>query len=161
MDGRNYYAPGQWNLLCSCCGEEKHIKDFYVHSNGKPRKQCKVCVHTNRKVVPKEKRKLYAKKYRDANYEKCLEFTRQWRKANLKYDAYRAKVYRTRKQNQLPSWANLDKIKEIYLTCPIGYHVDHIIPLKGTHACGLHVETNLQHLPAAENLKKRNLYGWE
>lgn len=92
---------------------------------------------------------------------KILERGRQWRKANLAYDAFRARTYRARKQQQLPIWADLDKIKQIYLDCPKGHHVDHIIPLKGTYACGLHVETNLQHLPAKENLKKRNLYGWE
>ena len=61
---------------------------------------------------------------------------------------------------QCPSWEDLDKIKAIYLACPIGYHVDHIIPLKGLKASGLHVENNLQYLLPKENLSKRNLYGW-
>jgi hypothetical protein len=55
-----------------------------------------------------------------------------------------------------PKWANLLKIKEIYLQCPPGYHVDHIIPLKSDIVCGLHVENNLQYLPAADNLQKSN-----
>ena len=59
-----------------------------------------------------------------------------------------------RKQNQVPPWADIEKIKQIYLSCPKGWHVDHIVPLKGKNVSGLHVETNLQHLPAVENMQK-------
>ena len=57
-----------------------------------------------------------------------------------------------------PSWANLEKIKEIYKNCPEGYHVDHIYPLKSEYVCGLHVENNLQYLTAAENCGKGNKF---
>lgn len=58
--------------------------------------------------------------------------------------------------NATPPWADMDKIKEIYLNCPDGYHVDHIYPLNGKNSCGLHVEYNLQYLTVEENLKKSN-----
>ena len=151
---------------CSCCGEEKEFSFFYKNKGGKYSLratciQCELYKRNNVYKLDKSKQKKARDKYIQKNYELCLERSREWRRKNLQYDAYRAKLYRTRKQRQCPSWANLEKIKEFYLTCPTGYHVDHVIPLKGTHACGLHVETNLQHLPAKENLKKRNLYGWE
>ena len=58
-----------------------------------------------------------------------------------------------KKRQQMPPWADLDKIKEIYKNRPKGYHVDHIHPIsKG----GLHVHYNLQYLPAIENIKKSN-----
>lgn len=153
--------------ICKVCSTEKALSLFYKNPGGKygVRATCTVCEEEKRKTVykPKEQKTLlaYAQKYREANYAICLERTRNWRRNNLKYDAFRARTYRARKQQQLPTWASIEKIKQIYLACPEGYHVDHIIPLKGIKACGLHIESNLQYLPAKENLSKRNLYGWD
>jgi hypothetical protein len=57
-----------------------------------------------------------------------------------------------------PAWANLYEIEQFYNNCPEGFHVDHIIPLAGKLVCGLHVLTNLQYLPAKENLTKSNKF---
>jgi hypothetical protein len=62
-------------------------------------------------------------------------------------------------KQQCPKWADKAKIRGIYLNCPSGYHVDHIVPLKGKTVSGLHVEYNLQYLTASENLKKHNKFG--
>lgn len=64
--------------------------------------------------------------------------------------------YKCAKLKRTPLWANLDNIKEIYKNCPDGFHVDHIVPLQGKNVSGLHVENNLQYLPAIDNLKKSN-----
>jgi hypothetical protein len=150
---------------CSVCNQEKELTAFYRQVDGKfgVASRCKVCLlASNKKYVRPEKQKEYTQNWRNKgdNREKSLASSRNWRKNNLQYDAFRAATYRASKKKRTPSWANLDKIKQIYLECPSGYHVDHIIPLRGINASGLHIETNLQYLPAKENLSKRNLYGW-
>jgi len=57
-----------------------------------------------------------------------------------------------------PRWANLEKIKQIYLKRKKGYHVDHIVPLQAKNVSGLHVENNLQYLTAKQNISKGNKY---
>lgn len=62
-----------------------------------------------------------------------------------------------------PPWADVGAIDAIYAECArrtevmgISHHVDHIVPLRGANVCGLHVEYNLQTLPAVENISKGN-----
>jgi len=74
----------------------------------------------------------------------------------LPYYRFKRAARRAQIANATPKWADLEKIKEIYKNCPVGYHVDHIIPLTNDLVCGLHVPDNLQYLPASENLKKGN-----
>lgn len=66
------------------------------------------------------------------------------------------RAYKKRVRTNTPDWVNRIEITKIYAGCPIGYHVDHIIPLNGENVSGLHVPWNLQYLPAAENIKKSN-----
>lgn len=75
---------------------------------------------------------------------------------NLKkwYDANR----RARKLVATPRWADKAKIKEIYMNCPDGMHVDHVVPLAGKNVCGLHVHFNLQYLTGDENHRKGNSF---
>jgi hypothetical protein len=74
---------------------------------------------------------------------------------------------------QSPPYADDEKIKTIYrisqiMTAITGikHHVDHIIPMQGVKARGLHHEDNLQVLRAVDNIRKKNKFkpqfiGWE
>ncbi len=55
-----------------------------------------------------------------------------------------------------PKWCDRIALFRFYSACPEGYHVDHIIPLKGEIVCGLNILENLQYLPAQENRSKSN-----
>ena len=77
------------------------------------------------------------------------------RRAYIERAAYREKMLLKR----IPKWLTVEQrkmIKDFWLNCPKGYHVDHIVPLQGKNVSGLHVPWNLQYLPAYKNLSKSN-----
>lgn len=74
------------------------------------------------------------------------------------YRRHQQATYRADLVQRVPKWANIASIVEIYNNCPKGYHVDHIIPLRGKLVSGLHVENNLQYLLAVDNIAKNNKF---
>lgn len=114
---------------------------------------------------------LRNKKWRESehgtNYLRI--YCNNYRKVKAKEPEYQAKrtAHQVRREcnklNATPAWADLKAIEKFYIQAKnreqdfgIKYHVDHVVPLLGDTVCGLHVEYNLQLLPAVDNIKKGN-----
>jgi hypothetical protein len=131
----------------------------------------------------KEKHKTYVKTWYKKNKEEVIARSIAWRKSNIEAGRINNKRYKDRypekrraqrvkdkagKINRTPKWLTKKDIKameNIYaksarktLETGILHHVDHIIPLRGKLVSGLHVPSNLQVIPAKENLVKNNTY---
>ncbi len=105
-----------------------------------------------------EKVALRRKKYREAHSETIKERSKKYYASNRSDFIIRARNREIAKLQRTPAWANKEAISFFYKYCPEGYHVDHKIPLQGKAVSGLHVETNLQWLPALANLGKGNKF---
>lgn len=116
-----------------------------------------------------EKKAVYKLKYKEwiskpenanknyiANQKTQSERWKRWRLKNKDKQNAKSNMEKAAKLQRIPPWANLEAIKQFYLNRPEGYHVDHIIPLRGKTVSGLHILENLQYLPAKENLAKSN-----
>lgn len=131
------FGNKQWLCLCDCgvkkiiCG--MNLRKGLIRSCGCLRKE------TSKNTM------------KQMNTTHGLSYTKEY-KTNY------ATKYTLAKRKQMPPWADQNKIRDIYLRRPKGYHVDHIIPLQGKLVSGLHVENNLQYLPAKENIAKFNRY---
>ena len=84
--------------------------------------------------------------------------SREWRRNNPKHHNALTAAHKKTVKIRTPKWADMSRIVEFYKGCPDGYHVDHVIPLRGNIVSGLHVVENLQYLPARENISKSNRY---
>lgn len=104
-------------------------------------------------------RKNYIQDLRQKNLDKVREIDRNEYRRNKDRHIARVMARRAHKGLACPKWlteAQKLALQNFYKNRPAGYHVDHIIPLKGRDVWGLHVPWNLQYLPAQENLKKGN-----
>ena len=152
MFGKRTGGGDNWKLVllsnaelkcCNTCREILSHSKFTVDKSmfDGLDSSCSVCKRTINKSYYDNNKDRYHKVYIDEH-----------RAEYIARNAYR----RAAKTQATPSWADLDKIKQIYKTCPEGSHVDHEYPLISDWVCGLHVHQNLQHLTAEENMRKGN-----
>lgn len=118
-----------------------------------------------RYAANKEKMDARVKAYKAAHPEATKASNARWDKNNPSRRTAMVAQRRAMKHRAMPSWADEGAIAQAYalarlLTARTGekHHVDHIVPLKSTLVCGLHVEHNLQVIPASHNSQKKNYY---
>lgn len=111
-----------------------------------------------------EKRVTTAAKYRKENADSHNAYNRTWFAENsAKRASYQSKR-RAALIQRTPQWLTADDdwiICEAYALAKLRtdmfgfeWHVDHTIPLQGKKVSGLHVPTNLQVIPGAENCRE-------
>lgn len=107
---------------------------------------------------------VVAKAKRDANKGRWKKMDAEYHRAKSKEHysnnkaAYAAKDIVRRRTIKDRTFGSEPHINNVYRNCPIGYHVDHIVPLQGELVSGLHVWWNLQYLTASENISKHNKF---
>lgn len=126
---------------CKSCGEEKNLELFVLNYKCKFNRihRCKKCHFSKHK-------------------EKSYKIKNAWRKANKEKVYAENALRRAKKLKATPAWVDKEGLKKVYMDCPEGYEVDHIVPLNSNLVCGLHVPWNLQYLTREENLRKNNKF---
>ena len=109
-----------------------------------------------------ERAQAYSMRYRQENRARLAAAGAEWRQKNLgRWNATRM-AYKAAKAQRMPAWLT-DDDKEVIAALyeqarGLQMHVDHVVPLRGKHVSGLHVPWNLQLLPPADNIVKRNKF---
>ena len=157
--------------FCSSCKTTKEAVDFNkrVRSKDGLQTHCRNCMKKYQKKYNtnnKEVNRLRVKKWREENPERNKQTAREWQHKNKHKFAAKTQKRRAAKLNATPPWLNEDHkfmLEEIYelrdlrsQATGVVHHVDHIVPLRGTAVCGLHVPWNLQVIPATDNIRKGN-----
>jgi len=150
---------------CARCQNSRPLEQFAKTKNGH-RARCKRCINDLHRAwyaeLPKEKKQEYGAgqaQWREQNNDLMRKYRAAW-KVHNPHKMRRDGAKRRRPKAQ-PKWASLVAMDAIYARAAhltqltgVKHEVDHVIPLKNSAVCGLHVPENLQVLPSKDNKLK-------
>lgn len=166
-DGRGSECLGCKRRASNAANRRRGIAPRVPQSAGNTHKTCRTC---NRTLEMWQFHGTYHGRNADKKMPHCkLCWAKRSRETATRlrswYTAYRA-ARRSMKMMATPAWLTesqvsamrtvYDHARDCTLVTGERYEVDHIVPIKGKHVCGLHVPWNLQVLPMSENRKKSN-----
>lgn len=150
-DSRDTDIPSEKS--CGSCGETKPEAEFHRHARAHDglASICKAC----KRDYDAENRERFVERKRSAPTS-TTEYRRTWNRKNVELKRSYTANRRAQIKNATPPFADLDAIREVYMNCPNGFEVDHIVPITSDVVCGLHVHWNMQYLTRIDNIKKGN-----
>lgn len=151
--------------ICKGCKKELALGCFTKHPASADRLQpkCKKCrseYDKSRYHLVRDKQIERARVWNLAHPERVREIGRAMDRRRMGQQTAKKTSYDARIKRATPPWADLSAIAEAYEVSDVlsrggvRFHVDHIIPIRGKTVSGLHVENNLQVIPAYMNLRK-------
>lgn len=131
----------------------KRNEEYYKSNKESCLKQQKIYYATTIEKQ-REDRKIYQKNNPEAHNKATKKYTNK----NKELYRFYSRTRQALKRQVCPNWVNKEELKNIYLNCPKGFEVDHIIPIKNNWVTGLHVPWNLQYLKNRDNNSKKNKF---
>lgn len=175
---RKGLLPGAPDPFPGCRKDPEYRRAYAAAYRAANRDLCIQRSIASRKKKPGEYRKRHrAWRSRNLLRERAKEAERRRRNPNTPATAKRSyeKRYglilaknagrRAQKLRATPDWVDVYAVAAIYRLCremnlrdgPKTWVVDHIVPLKHSAVCGLHIPDNLRIVHNAENCRKRNV----
>lgn len=108
------------------------------------------------KTNSREKHLERFRRYRMRHLIACKEKDKRYAQNNKGIVNAKVAKRRASKLQATPLWVDILQLKQVYISCPKGMTVDHVIPLNNSIVCGLHVPWNLQYLTRSDNSNKSN-----
>jgi hypothetical protein len=170
---KNKKSKDGYCCWCKECSKKNHKKYYSLHKKEiinnvrewvlkNPDRRKENLKKYNNSEKTKKKHQLWSNLNRDKINKNSRKFSKNNRdKRNALWEKHRAD-----KLDRTPPWITPEMKKDIeffYKICseminPKDWNVDHIIPLQGKLASGLHVPQNLQLLESGLNFRKHNKF---